>query len=34
MKKDNFNLKKKLDKQQTQIDMKKHRRGDYIYITA
>lgn len=27
MKKDNFNLKKKLDKQQTQIDMKKHRRG-------
>ena len=27
LKKENFNLKKKLDKQQTHIDMKKSRRG-------
>ncbi|XP_056021053.1 kinesin-like protein KIF28P isoform X3 [Ostrea edulis] len=27
LKKENFNLKKKLDKQQTQLDMKKHRRA-------
>lgn len=30
LKKENFNLKKKLDKQQTHIDMKKIRRGTAI----